>query len=87
MLPADSLPIIGRRPWGDQLPRLPHLCVRLPHLAHATLAEQGGDVVVAEAGAGIERHDLLGLLTGSFYAEAVHSSSRLLKNPSARLVL
>jgi hypothetical protein len=32
---------------------------RLPDLAHAALAEEGGDVVVPEAGAGTEGHNLL----------------------------
>ncbi len=35
----------------------------LPDLAHAALAEEGGDVVVPEAGAGTEGHDLLGPMT------------------------
>ena len=43
--------------------------------AHAALAEQRGDVVVPKAGAGTEWHDLLGLLTGLVYAQAVTGSS------------
>ena len=50
------------------------LC-RLPDLAHAALAEQGGDVVVPEAGAGTEGHELLSLLTELVYAQAVNGSS------------
>ena len=46
----------------------------LPDLAHAALAEKGGHVVVVEAGAGSEWHDLVEA-NGSFYAEAVHGSS------------
>ena len=42
----------------------------LPDLAHAALAEQGGDVVVPEAGAVAEGHGLLSLLTGLVYAQA-----------------
>ena len=36
----------------------------LPDLAHAPLAEEGRDVVVAEAGAGTEGHDLSGSKSG-----------------------
>ena len=46
----------------------------LPDLAHAALAEQGGDVVVAEARAGSEWHDLMRTI-GSFYAEPVNAST------------
>ena len=48
----------------------------LPHLAHPALAKEGGDVVVADRSAGTEGHDLLSLLTGPFYAEPVHGSTR-----------
>jgi len=39
----------------------------LPDLSHAALAQEGGDVVVPEAGAGSEGHGLLGP-DGPFYA-------------------
>ena len=41
---------------------------RLPDLAHPALAEEGGDVVVAEAGTGTQGHDLSGTRSGPFYA-------------------
>ncbi len=47
----------------------------LPDLAHAPLAEEGGDIVVAEAGAGGQGHDLLGTRTAPFYAHAVNGST------------
>ena len=47
----------------------------LPDLAHAAFTEEGGDVVVPEAGAGGQGHGLLVPRIGSFYAEAVHGSS------------
>ncbi len=37
------------------------------HLAHPPLADEGGDVVVAESGADLERHRLLRPNLGSFY--------------------
>ena len=47
----------------------------LPDLAHAAFPEEGGHVVVAEADAGAEGHDVSTLLIATFYAEAVHGSS------------
>ena len=48
----------------------------LPDLTHAPFAEEGGHVVVPEAGAGAEGHDLLSLLTGLVYAQAVQRVHR-----------
>ena len=48
---------------------------RLPDLAHAAFAKEGGHVVVPEAGADAEGHELLGSRSELFYAEAVHGSS------------
>ena len=45
----------------------------LPDLAHAAFPEEGGDVVMPEAGTGAESHDQGP--KGSFYAEAVSGSS------------
>ncbi len=47
----------------------------LPDLAHAALAEEGGDVVVADRGAGAEGHELSGTVTEPFYAQAVNGST------------
>ena len=47
----------------------------LPDLAHAALAEEGGDIVVPEAGAWTQGHGLLSLLTGLVYAQAVNGST------------
>jgi hypothetical protein len=47
----------------------------LPDLAHAAFTEEGGDVIVPEAGAGAEGHELLSLLTGLVYAQAVNGST------------
>ena len=44
---------------------------RLIDLSHAALADEGGHVVMAEAGADVEGHELLGLRLRSFYAQAV----------------
>ena len=38
-------------------------------IPHAAFAEEGGDVVVADRGAGAEGHELWGTSTGSFYAQ------------------
>ena len=43
----------------------------LPDLSHPALAEEGGHIVVAEAGAGGQGHELCTRLIGTFYAEAV----------------
>ena len=43
----------------------------LPDLAHAAFPEEGGDVVVADRGAGAEGHELSGTVTEPFYAQAV----------------
>ena len=47
----------------------------LPDLAHPALANEGGDVIVPEAGAGLQGHDLFGTNIEPFYAQAVHGSS------------
>ena len=47
----------------------------LPDPSHAAFTQEGGDGVVAEAGAGSEGHELLSLLTGLVYAQAVNGSS------------
>ena len=47
----------------------------LPDLAHAPLAQERGDVVVPEAGAGTQRHGLLGPMIAPFYAQAVDGST------------
>jgi hypothetical protein len=37
-------------------------------VAHAALADEGGDIVVAESGADLKGHELFRLICGSFYA-------------------
>ena len=49
----------------------------LPDLAHPALAEEGGDVVVPEAGAGGQSHELFESRNEPFYAEAVHRLQRV----------
>ena len=48
--------------------------------AHAAFPEEGCDVIVPEAGAGAEGHDLLSLLTGLVYAQAVQRVHRQAQN-------
>ena len=43
----------------------------LVDLPHAAFADEGGDVVVAESGADLERHDLRMETWGPFYAQAI----------------
>ncbi len=69
---------ISREGVGEDLQR--HLAVELgvgglPDLAHAAFPEQGGHVVVAEARARTQGHDLLWTSSESFYAEAATGSS------------
>ena len=48
------------------------------HLTHAPLADEGGDVIVAESGADFESHGLLwiyGRSSRAFYAQAVNGST------------
>ena len=47
----------------------------LPDFTHVALVDQGGDVVVAEASAGGQGHELLGPRDEPFYAHAVTGSS------------
>ena len=49
---------VGEDLQGDIAARL--RVVGLPDLAHAPLTDEGDDVVVPEAGAGTEWHDVLG---------------------------
>jgi hypothetical protein len=48
---------------------------RLPDLAHSPLTEQGGDVVVPEAGASGQGHESVCAEMWTFYAQAVTASS------------
>ena len=72
--PGEAVRVAGEG-VGENLQRdlAAQLGIRgLPDLSHAALAEQGGHVVVSEAGAGTQGHGLLEPLTRAFYAQAVH---------------
>ena len=58
----------------------------LPDLAHPALAEEGGDVVVAEAGAGFERHGLV-VVDVATLARKIHEESDLGRNTNAPAVV
>ena len=82
--PGQPIRIVGKR-FRQDLQR--HLTLelrvgRLVDLAHPALADQGGDLVVAEPGADCKRHRLWGLIQGSFYIWMGGGSSGCTELPS-----
>ena len=60
---------VGRECFGEDLER--HLTLELRFggpidLAHPALADQGGDIVMAESGANVESHDQSGSTSAAF---------------------
>ena len=71
---------ISRKRLRQDLQR--HLAVELGiggliDLSHTPLADEGGDIVMAESGADSQGHGYCGMVCGSFYAQAVNGSTGL----------
>ena len=57
----------------------------LPDLAHAPFADEGGHIVVPEAGASGQGHKLCARRIGSFYAQAIRSTLARKDAPRQRI--
>ena len=78
---------ISRKRLGQDLQR--HLPVQLGisgliDLAHAALANEGGDVIVAESGADVQGHELWLVRSRAFYAHGAGGGTRCTEIPLAR---
>ena len=63
----DALQTSSNQSLEPHIPSSPTISIHLPHPA---LADEGGDVVIAEAGADFKRHGLWMENWRSFYAQA-----------------